>query len=279
MKVIKSILTLILILTLLVTSVIVYAFKLEPYQLKVVNFTLSSEISNSNSLKIVQFSDTHVKDDFTIKNLSKVVEAINNEAADIVIFSGDLYDNFSQYKDNDNVINELAKIDANHKIAIRGNRDIGGGASRIYADLMEASGFELLINEHKEIQLNNSLILISAIDDSLLGNPSLIPNNHEYDYRIFLTHEPDSVDKYADHYYDLALAAHTHGGQFNIPLLPSINETALDVSSLASNYSSGLYQLENSNIKQIYVNTGIGTTHISARLGVKPIILSLEIQY
>lgn len=44
----------------------------------------------------------------------------------------------------------------------------------------------------------------------------------------------------------------------------------LDISStnLAKNYVSGMYEL-NSKTK-IYVNTGIGTTHVSGRLGVVP---------
>lgn len=279
MKIIKSILTSMLILTLIIVSVIVYAFKFEPYQLKVDSLNINLDSTSADQVKIVQFSDTHIKDDFTIKNFSKVVDAINKENPDIVIFSGDLYDNYAQYNDNENLIKELNRINAKHKISTRGNRDIGGGASRVYADIMAASGFKLLVNEHYEIQHNEKTILISAIDDSLLGNPYLDFNNNDYDFRLFLSHEPDTVDLFAEHNYNLALSAHTHGGQINIPFIPAINDSALEATQLASNYSSGLYSLSNSNIEQIYVNTGIGTTHLSARLGVKPIILSLEIQY
>ena len=63
-----------------------------------------------NNLKIVQISDLHIKDDFTYKNLSKVVNEVNSLASDIVVFTGDLYDNYAKYNDDENVIAELQKI-------------------------------------------------------------------------------------------------------------------------------------------------------------------------
>lgn len=44
-------------------SLIFYAFKIEPFKLNVNNIDLSS--TQSSSLKLVQFSDTHIKPDFT----------------------------------------------------------------------------------------------------------------------------------------------------------------------------------------------------------------------
>ena len=53
-----------------------------------------------------------------------------------------------------------------------------------------------------------------------------------------------------------------------IPFIPAINQKAISSTNLAKNYVSGMYEL-NSKTK-IYVNTGIGTTHVSGRLGVVP---------
>lgn len=41
------------------------------------------------------------------------------------------------------------------KIAIWGNRDYGGGASREYANIMSESGFTLLRNENLLVPMNN----------------------------------------------------------------------------------------------------------------------------
>ena len=83
----------------------------------------------------------------------------------------------------------------------------------------------------------------------------------------FLSHEPDNVEPYMNYDYDIALSGHSHGGQINIPFLPFVNEMALTVTALSSKYSGGMYTFDDNAIKQLYVNTGIGTTHISARFG------------
>lgn len=46
---------------------IFYAFKIEPYRLKVNEYALNSNIKNNTEIKIVQFSDLHIKEDFTYK--------------------------------------------------------------------------------------------------------------------------------------------------------------------------------------------------------------------
>lgn len=62
-------------------SLIFYAFKIEPFKLNVNNIELSS--TQSSSLKLVQFSDTHIKPDFTYENLKNVVDIINQQNAGI----------------------------------------------------------------------------------------------------------------------------------------------------------------------------------------------------
>lgn len=78
----------------------------------------------------------------------------------------------------------------------------------------------------------------------------------------------DTADSFQEYPYDLVLSGHSHGGQVNIPFIPAINQKAISSTNLAKNYVSGMYEL-NSKTK-IYVNTGIGTTHVSGRLGVVP---------
>ena len=57
-------------------------------------------MNNTNSkenLKIVQLSDLHIKKDFNADRLDKVIQKTNEQNPDFIIFSGDLYDNYSQY--------------------------------------------------------------------------------------------------------------------------------------------------------------------------------------
>lgn len=271
MKIFKYLCIFLLSMILIGAGCLFYAFKIEPYRLAIKEFNLNEQTKDSEEVTIVQISDLHIKEDFTYEDIQKVVNKINTQQPDIVLFTGDLYDNYAAYNDDAHVIETLQKIEATTaKIAIWGNRDHGGGASRQYEYIMEQSGFTLLQNEHFNIEVaSGAQLLFSGLDDSLLGYPYLNEYAGEAQYRLLLSHEPDTVNDYLNYSYDLALSGHSHGGQIDIPFLPFINEQVMATSALSSMYCGGMYELEGA-LKQLYVNTGIGTTHISARFNVVP---------
>lgn len=253
-------------LLILIGSCVFYAFKIEPYRIASNQLYLNEK--TSDFIKVVQFSDTHIKADFNYKNLDKVVNYINKQNPDVVVFTGDLCDNYAKYHDDEHIIKELQKINATYdKIAIWGNRDCGGGAARQYENIMQQSGFTVLKNENWYVTTDSDKkILFTGLDDSMLGNVYMPDSTKIYDsnYKILLIHEPDTADSFQEYPYDLVLSGHSHGGQVNIPFIPAINQKAISSTNLAKNYVSGMYEL-NSKTK-IYVNTGIGTTHVSGRL-------------
>lgn len=281
MKFISKIMTIFLLIIAIIISAIFYAFKIEPYQVKVKEYQVNNTSANNEELRIAQISDNHIKEDYTTENLAKVINKLNANNPDIVVFTGDLYDNYAKYNDDANLINELSKIKSKYgKFAIWGNHDYGGGASIQYPTIMENSGFQLLANENAQIITDNGKIIsLTGIDDSMLGNPSTenLAENINADYKILLSHEPDSLNNYINYDYNLAMSGHSHGGQVNIPFFPSINEAATSTTNLASNYKKGLYHIGENGLQNIFVNSGIGTTHISARFGVKPEISILKI--
>lgn len=270
MKFGKILLGTILAVLLLAGSCVFYAFRIEPYRLTTNKFVLNEK--TTDFVKIVQFSDLHVKEDFTCENLEKVVKKMNKQKPDIVVFTGDLYDNYARYHDDTHIIKELKNIHAKYaKIAIWGNRDYGGGAVRQYESIMEQAGFTVLKNGNWYVTTESGKqILFTGLDDSMLGNV-IMPDAtkiYDSDYDILLTHEPDTADYFTDYAYDLVLSGHSHGGQINIPFLPAINRKAVAATALAADYTGGMYDMDSG--ASMYVNTGIGTTHISARFGVVP---------
>ena len=117
LKFLKIFLGTIFLLLLFAGSCIFYAFKIEPYRITANDIYINEK--SSDILKVVQFSDTHIKEDFTYQDLGKVVNKINEQNPDVVVFTGDLYDNYAKYHDDDNIIKELQKINATYdKIAI-----------------------------------------------------------------------------------------------------------------------------------------------------------------
>lgn len=280
-RLIKNVLILFVGLLLVISGCLFYSFRIEPYRLKVNQYTITEEGEDFDKIKIVQISDLHIKEDFTYENLEKVVKGINKLNPDFVLFTGDLYDNYAKYRDDQNIISQLQKIEAKYdKIAIWGNRDYGGGAVRQYESIMEQGGFTLLKNENYEVELESGKkVLFTGLDDSMLGQPSL-PNSHKnsaYDYAILLTHEPDVINNHDIAEYHMIFSGHSHGGQVSIPFLPALNEKAVAATKLSTQYSGGMYHLNTDDNTKLYVSTGIGTTHISARFGVVPEIAVFQL--
>lgn len=271
---IRNLFLLLLLLVITACGCVFYAFKVEPYRIKIEEITLNEKKEELLPIKIIQLSDLHIKENFTAQNLDKIIQRANEQNPDIVLFTGDLYDNYAKYNDDAQIIEKLKSLNAKYaKIAIWGNRDYGGGAVRQYEYIMENAGFTLLKNQNWYITLENGKnILFTGLDDTMLGNPYMPDDTKIYDssFNILLSHEPDKVEDYKESVYDIALSGHSHGGQVNIPFLPFINDLATTTTSLSSKYNRGMYTLTYSNIPKLYVNTGIGTTHISARFDVVP---------
>lgn len=277
MKIIKR-LTLIILCFLVVAWV--YSIKIEPKMLIKKEIKLKNDINyNNGNVKIIQFSDVHLGDFFSLNQLEKVVKKINENEPDIVVFTGDLIDVASQYENINEISNVLSKINAKlGKYAVYGNHDYGGGAVRVYENIMKESGFKVLVNENHSIKVSpNKNINILGVDDVLLGKPNIektVKNIRRNDYNILLSHEPDYVDKFKDYNIDLVLSGHSHGGQVYIPFYGPLKST-----TYGEKYTRGLYNLNNQRDTKLYVNTGLGNTKLPIRLGNVPNISLFEIEY
>ncbi|MFK4951321.1 metallophosphoesterase [Lactococcus garvieae] len=269
-RVLLSILSLLI---LLIIALPFYAWKVEPFLVHVNHVELGKK-NDRTPLNVVQISDLQVSEYYETNRLDKVIEKVNAQKPDILLFTGDLFDNYSKYPEQRApMIEKLKAFKANiGKFAVWGNHDYGGGAVRVYEDVMSAGGFTVLRNQGETLTLSDGRqVFLGGLDDSLLGNPSVsdtLAYRQNYDYAITMTHEPDVADAFIGTDTQLVLAGHSHGGQVWIPFYPIKNV-------LAEKYTRGLYQLDA--ITQLYVNTGIGTTSIHARFGVIPEVTQFTI--
>jgi Predicted phosphohydrolases len=258
---------------LLIIALPFYAWKVEPFLVHVNHVELGKK-NERTPLNVVQISDLQVSEYYETNRLDKVIEKVNAQKPDILLFTGDLFDNYSKYPEQRApMIEKLKAFKANiGKYAVWGNHDYGGGAVRVYEDVMSAGGFTVLRNQGETLTLSDGRqVFLGGLDDSLLGNPSVsdtLAYRQNYDYAITMTHEPDVADAFIGTDTQLVLAGHSHGGQVWIPFYPIKNV-------LAEKYTRGLYQLDA--ITQLYVNTGIGTTSIHARFGVIPEVTQFTI--
>ena len=247
-----------------------YARFIEPVLLTVKYENIYSYFINdkNDSIKIIQFSDSHISEYFDVRNLKKAVFKINAQNPHIVVFTGDLINKFNEYDNKENIHEiweVLSEIKAPlGKYAVYGNHDYGGGAERAYKQIMEESGFQILVNENAKIdELNINII---GMDDSIFGTydkETIVSFLDEDYYNIIISHEPDVAEYFLEYSLDLFLAGHSHGGQVNLPF---IKYTPL----LAQKYVRGMYGVDNYRQTKIYVNIGLGTSTIPLRFMAAP---------
>lgn len=246
-----------------------YAFNIEPKKLTVHDYKLEKNEAET-TLKLIQISDIHLSEYITLADLEKIVNRVNELNPDIVVFTGDLIDRANTYSQIDDIAPILKQLKG-QKYAIYGNHDIGGGAIRYYENIMLESDITLLRNQYDVLDFQGKSLTISGYDDVLLGNPDFTLETPIADYHIALLHEPDLATELDRKDIDLILSGHSHGGQIALPFYGAVIKPAY-----AKIFTAGFYDLDHS---LLYVNTGIGTTRIHARLFAEPMIAYFEIAF
>ena len=247
--------------------VLIYGYWIEPNRIKVREFELKDDGIDAQ-VTIAQISDIHLGDHFSDKQLLPILEEINAISPDILVFTGDLFDNAQFYEYYDEARDAFLTLDSEIiKIAIFGNHDLGGGGYKIYRDFMKASGFEVLVNDKMTVEIEGQMIDFIGLDDGMLGNPSydfesLISGQDVFN--VLLVHEPDIYNRYTEFPIQLVLSGHSHGGQISLGNYIAITPP------LARLYKRGLFEIENEAQTKLYVHTGIGNTRIPIRIGNPP---------
>ena len=94
---------------------------------------------------------------------------------------------------------------------------------------------------------------------------------------ILLSHNPNSFPRAAEAGIELSLAGHTHGGQVKVEIV----DHAISPARFMTNFIAGRYALPmngSTSHAYLYVNRGLGTIGVPARLGVEPEITLLTLR-
>jgi len=255
----------IFIILVIIALLFVYTRYIATYGFIVKEYGVHSENlpSNFNGLKIAHISDIHYG---TVgrKKLENVVNEINIMKPDIIVFTGDLFDEYFNLNDDtkSSIIEVLSKLEAPlGKYAISGNHDYDYDN---YDELIKQCGFTYLDNESKIIYYNgDEPIEIVGYSDELKGKSNYDISLSDY-YKIALIHEGDMMDNIENKNFDLVLAGHSHGGQIRLPFIGSL--TKIDG---ARKYYDEYYKVNNSDL---YISYGLGETKYMYRAFNKPSI-------
>lgn len=240
--------------------------------------------------KILQISDVHAGSFFHPEKLQHAIQLINEQQADVVLFTGDMVNNYAEeFLPFIPLFKSIKAKDG--KFSVLGNHDYGdygtwnssSEKSQNIPNLEKyqaEAGFVLLKNEHTSIERQGEKIYILGVenwgippfpqygdlDKALRGVP-------EQAVKILMSHDPthfDAVVKTHQTEIHLTLSGHTHGMQFGLDL------KNIRWSPVQFKYKkwADLYE---SMGKYLYVNRGFGVIAYPGRVGVNPEITVIEL--
>jgi uncharacterized protein len=261
------------------------------YQVKKVKLAFENLPQAFKGLKIVHISDIHSGSFQDKAAVSRGVDLILKENADLILFTGDLVND--RHEEMNEYIDVFNKLKAPLGVfSTLGNHDYGDYVAwesaeaktenlnklkQVHAQL----GWRLLMNEHVILNKNNQGIALLGIENwGAKGRfpkygkmQEAYPGTEKYPFKILMSHDPSHWDAQVKTQYkdiDLMLAGHTHGMQFGL-------ETPFfKWSPVQWMYKqwAGLYE---DGKQKLYVNRGFGFIGYPGRVGILPEITVIEL--
>ena len=265
-----------ILLTLAVLALAAYPF-VEPTLLNIEEHTLyvTNLPNNLKNIRIVFASDIHQGPWFSQKRVNEVFSTINGLSADLVILGGDYA------IDSDGAVQFFKTAPDLHArlgvYAVMGNHDRTEPESNLALLIkqMQDRNIVPLVNSVSRAKVGQSYIYIAGVDDYYNGFPDVAGVARQVyadDFVIFAGHTPDlmpdvlrgrSIDN-DNHWFDLALFGHTHGGQVNFLGHSPFSKLSPQV---GARYLSGWLE---ENRAAILVSNGVGTSGLPIRLFAPP---------
>jgi len=261
-----------------------YVVTRDDFQLKKQVIEVDNLPPSFDGYRIVLFADFHMGNWNRKYNIMKpILKLINDQHPDIIIFGGDMVNNFEQETENwDIYFKQLQSKSGN--FAVLGNHDYGD-----YSDWKSETekaenlaaikqnirnlGFRLLLNEHTELTKGTDTLTLVGVENwgghhhpRYANLPLALKNTNPKRSKILITHDPlhwdeEIVDKRKDIF--LSLSGHTHAGQIGYIR----GKIHVSPSALIFPEWDGLYKKGE---QYLYVNRGIGYVGMPLRIGVPP---------
>jgi hypothetical protein len=256
----------------------IWSFFIEPNRLIVRQETI--QIDNwpkeLNGLRIAVIADIHTGGPFiNDRKLQQIVALTNQQTPDLIILLGDYMSPNSWHShrvEPEVTAAALKEMKAPLGVySILGNHDWWYNGERVRR-AFEQDGIHVLEDEVAEVKWRDRSFWLVGLAD-LWTRPqhvsqtiAKVPPGSTI---IALTHNPDIFPRIPQN-VPLLLAAHTHGGQVNLPLIGR----PIVPSDFGQKYTAG-HVFENGH--HLFVTTGIGTSIFPVRFRVTPEIVILTI--
>jgi len=261
------------------TGLVVDAFYIEPFNLRVTHLELPSpSFVDGHPFRILQISDMHVE--YTTPRELSLVERVNRLKPDLIVLTGD-YANIDFLRDIQTQKDTRQLL--SHLHAPYGVYAVIGSPSVDQPAVIEAvfSGLEnvtLLEDEVRPVTwTGGELYLIGITNRGLNRDGSVLTELKrtipEEAYTVLLYHSPDLISAAVENQIDLYLAGHTHGGQVRVPFYGAL----ITFSAFGKQYEMGRYLVDGTTL---YVTRGVGLEGLGLpriRLLCPPEIVQVEL--
>jgi uncharacterized protein len=254
--------------------VAVWAFGIEPGML-VVRHPRIELPGWPSELRIAVLSDLHVGSPHVgLDKLRIVVEKTNAENPALVVLLGDFVIGGPNgrgirgggFVEPEPIAEELKKLRAPLGVyAVLGNHDWWYDGEHVGRAL---TGAGIPVLENRAVRVGP--IWLGGIADYWTRDPDIAGTLQQVttdDPVVLITHNPDIFPEVPGR-VSLTLAAHTHGGQVQLPIIGTLITTS------RLGYNAGEF-VEHG--RHLFVTTGIGTSILPVRFGVPPEIVILTI--
>ena len=241
---------------------------------------------------ITQISDVHSGSFDDPEKIQYAIDLVNAQNSDMILFTGDIVNTHAtEMYPWIETFNKI-KTPAFGKYSVLGNHDYGEYISWNSIKEKEANfeaikalygqiGFELLLNEHRTIQVGNDKIAIVGVENwghnfKKAGDLKKASEGLDRsDFKILMSHDPSHWEYEVKHHpkhFQLTFSGHTHGFQFGIEI-PGVVKWS--PAQYFYKQWAGLY--ENAG-RYVYVNRGFGYHAYPGRVGIRPEITVIELK-
>ncbi len=240
----------------------IYAFWIEPYQIKVSHERIEThKLSTGSIFRILHIGDLHLeRHSIREDRLNKIIMEL---APDVILFSGD-YLCLSSIRDKaawgdlQTVLKEWQAPNGIYGVTGSPAVDLPEN----FPELLRNTPVRLLMDEIAILEKNGDFIQVIGLKCTHKPHVDIprlqkMIETLEPGFRILLHHSPDIAPQIVDGNIDLHLAGHTHGGQVCLPFFGPIFTGSL----YGLEFKSGRYLMNN---LILYITRGIGLEGLSA---------------
>ena len=235
-------------------------------ELKRINVPISKLPEHLRGLKTLHLSDIH---NASRKRVDvNIWDTVFRQNFDLVVITGDMTkEYFDQVLPLRSELMRLSKraptffVDGNHEQA---------HFVQMKA-FMESCGVQVLDNRKVVLEINGAELEIIGIRDfyyqkwrGFAPMDELMKDEPKQGFRLFLSHQPQVVDKLAGYEDIFVISGHTHGGQIRLPFVKTIIAPG---QGFFPKYGDGLYKVKKC---YLYISRGIGASRISVRFFNRP---------